>query len=368
MRDYYEILGVTRSASEEEIKKAYRKLAHKYHPDKGGGDDTKFKEINEAYQILGNKEKRAQYDRFGMPMPPGWEGGPIPGGGFAGFDPSAFGGEWNMNGANMGDFGEIFETIFSGFSGGRGRARETYHRGSDIEIIETLTLEEAFRGKERTLAFETSVECKECAGLGHFPKEGFSKCTVCNGKGEVRVEQRTFFGNFAQVKMCKTCFGKGEVPKKSCGVCKGSGRMRGKREVKVVFAAGIEDGQIIKIKGGGEAGERGGGVGDLYVIMKVKKHTLFERKKADLYARREIKITEALLGKTFHMKDIGGGEVSFSVPSGFDFDELLKILGHGMPRLGGYGRGDLFIKLSVKTPKRVSAKAKKLLEELEQEL
>ncbi len=372
MRDYYEILGVKKNASEEEIKKAYRRLAHKYHPDKGGGDEAKFKEINEAYQVLGNKEKRVQYDRFGRAFSAqggpasGWEAGPFPGG-FSGFDPSQFAREWNFGGANFEDFGDIFETIFSGF-GGRSRARETYHRGADIEVAETLALEEVFHGAHRTLAFETHVSCKECGGVGHFPKEGFSKCSMCNGKGEVRVEQRTFFGNFAQVKACEICFGKGEVPKKTCNICKGNGRVRGRREIKVEFAAGIEDEQIIKIKGAGETGARGGGVGDLYVVVKVRQHATFERKRADLHAKREVKITDALLGRSFKMKDVSGEEFSFAVPPGFDFDEPLKISGRGMPRFGGFGRGDLYVKLSVKTPKRVSAKAKKLLEELETEI
>ncbi len=362
MRDFYEILGVQRTASDEEIKRAYRRLAHKYHPDKGGGDEKKFKEINEAYQVLGSRDKRTQYDRFGRAFDAG-----APGGGFPGFDPSAWGGEWNVNGANFSDFGEIFETIFGGFPG-RGRARETYRRGSDVEAAETLSLEESFRGIRRTVAFHTHVTCKECAGAGHFPKDGFIKCSVCGGKGEVRMEQRTFFGNFAQVKTCGNCFGKGEVPKKPCVACNGTGRIEGKRAAEVEFAAGIEDGQIIKIRGAGEAGERGGGVGDLYIVARVKKHPVFERKRADLYAKREVKVTEALLGKTLRLKDIGGEEISFSVPAGFDFDEFLRVPGRGMPRFGGFGRGDLYVKLSVKTPKKVSAKAKKLLEELDTEL
>lgn len=374
-RDYYEILGVSRTASDEDIKKAYRRLAHKYHPDKSGGNEAKFKEINEAYQILGNKEKRVQYDHFGNAMPHEWQGGPVPGGGWAGFDPSTFNG-----GVNFTDFGDIFETIFGGgfstqggpASGWGGRARETYRRGSDIELAETLTLEDAFRGVRREVSFHTNVLCKECTGVGHFPKEGFSKCSTCNGKGEVRVEQRTFFGNFTQVKTCSACFGKGEVPKKLCTACKGRGVVRGTKKIEVEFGAGIEDGQIIKLKGYGEAGERGGGIGDLYVVARVKKHPDFERKGSDLYTKREIKITEALLGHTLKMKDVGGEEVSFSVPAGFDFDESLRIPGRGMPRFGSanwhIGRGDLYVKLSVKTPKKVSAKAKKILEELEKEL
>lgn len=363
-KDYYEILGVSRTASEEEIKKAFRKLAHRHHPDKGGGDAEKFKELNEAYQTLSNKEKRAQYDRFGRV----YEGGPVPGGGFAGFDPSSFGKEWNFNGGNFQDFGDIFETIFSGFSGQGARGRETYRRGSDIETLETITLEEAFHGTKRILKFKTFVACATCVGAGHFPAEGFSECGACRGRGEVSVEQRTFFGNFAQVRQCSACFGKGKIPKKSCGECKGKGRKEGTREVAVDFAAGIEDGQIVKIQGAGEAGERGAGTGDLYVVVRVKSHSIFERRKADLFTRREIKITDALLGKEMSMRDIGGENFSFAVPAGFDFEEALKISGRGMPKFGSKGRGDLFIRLSFTTPRKVSAKARELLEKLEEEL
>lgn len=364
-KDYYEILGIAHTASEEEIKKAFRKLAHRHHPDKGGGDDEKFKELNEAYQTLSNKEKRAQYDRFGRV----YEGGPIPGGGFAGFDPSAFGKEWNFNGGGFQDFGDIFETIFSGFSGQNGaRGRETYRRGSDIETLETITLEEAFCGTKRILKFKTFIACTSCVGAGHFPAEGFSECATCRGKGEVSVEQRTFFGNFAQVRQCAICFGKGKIPKKSCSTCKGKGRHEGTREISVEFPAGIEDGQIVKIQSAGEAGERNAGTGDLYVGVRVKSHGVFERRKADLFTRREIKITDALLGRSMMMRNIGGEEFSFVIPAGFDFEEPLKISLRGMPRFGGKGRGDLFIRLSFTTPKKVSSKARELLEKLEEEL
>jgi molecular chaperone DnaJ len=364
MRDYYEILGVAKTATEDEIKKAYRRLAHKYHPDKSGGDSEKFKEVNEAYQVLSSKDKRAQYDRFGRVFDGAQPGGG--GAGFGGFDPSNFA-QWNVNGSNFGDFGDIFETIFSEFGGTR-RRRETYRRGSDIEVAEAITLEESFAGVTRTLRFRTHVVCDPCKGLGHFPDEGFSDCSVCGGKGEVTVQQRTFFGNFAQVRTCEKCFGKGKIPKKTCSTCQGAGRVEGKREVEVAFAPGIEDGQIIKLKGAGEAGERGAGVGDLYVVVNVRPHAVFERRKGDLFTRKEIKITAALLGTEIEMQDIAGGTFTFAVPAGFNFEEPLKVSGKGMPKFGFSGRGDLYVRLSFKTPKKLSQKARKLLEELNEEI
>lgn len=356
-KDYYEILGVARTATEEEIKKAYRTLAHKYHPDKKGGDEQKFKEINEAYQTLSNREKRAQYDRFGASFD-----GQFPGG-FTGFGQGGFPGGFDFSSS---DFGDIFETIFSGFGGAP--RRETYTNGSDVELIDEISLEEAFRGLKKNIRFQTFVACEHCQGLGHFPKEGFSGCSVCGGKGEIRVNQKTFFGNFSQVKACDACHGKGQIPKKQCSDCKGLGRKKGVHEVPVEFAPGIEDGQILKVKGMGEAGERGGAAGSLFVVVRVVPHKVFERKKADLFMKKEIRITDALLGKKIPLIDISGEAFTFSVPAGFHFEEPLRISGRGMPRFNSFGRGDLYVSFSIKNPSHISAKAKKILEELDKEL
>jgi molecular chaperone DnaJ len=367
-KDYYSILGVQRSASEDEIKKAYRKLAHQYHPDKSGGDEKKFKEINEAYQILSNKEKRAQYDQFGTTFEQGQYGGHSGFSGFGGFNPNDFQ-NWNFqSGFNTGDFGDIFETIFEQFGGGGGGKRETYHHGSDIETHIDLTLEDAFFGLKRAMKFKTYVVCKECTGIGHDATKGFSTCTKCNGKGEIRVEKKTFFGNFAQVKSCDVCFGKGKMPNKTCGMCGGIGRISDTKEVEVDIAPGVEEGQVVKIKGGGEAGERGGGSGDLYVHIRVKQHSLFKRKKNDLYTTKEVKIADVLLGKKIKMKDINGSDFDFLIPSDFSFDVPFRISGRGMPHLGTSSRGDLFVHFSLKMPKKLSKKAKELLEALEKEI
>lgn len=368
-KDYYHILGVAKTASEEEIKKAYRKLAHQYHPDKPGGNEAKFKEINEAYQVLSDKLKRAQYDRFGN-AESGMGG--FPGGGFGGFqggvppnwdgfgfgvDPEAFSG--------MGDMGDIFETFFEGL-GVRPR-RKTYEKGSDLEVIEEVTLEEAFRGTTKVLKLNMLVACAACKGRGAEAGTGFEKCATCDGKGEVREQRRTFFGNFSQIKACDKCHGTGEVPKKACHACKGSGRVEADRDVRVTILPGIENGQLIKITGMGEAGERGTTAGDLYVRVKVRPHHRFERRGSDLIVNHDLKVLDLLLGKKVEVSTISGGKVAVEVPANFNLKDHLRIPEEGMPRFGAYGRGDLLVNFIVKAPKKPSAKAKKLLEELEGE-
>jgi molecular chaperone DnaJ len=373
-KDYYNILGVQKGASEEEIKKAYRKLAHQYHPDKAGGNEAKFKEINEAYQVLSDKSKRAQYDRFGSAdamggfgaqgggfpggMPPNWESGF----GF-GFDPQNMG--------DVGDFGDIFETIFEGM-GGRPR-RKTYEKGSDLEIREEVSLEEAFRGVAKSLRINTLVQCEKCKGKGAEAGSGFEKCSTCDGQGEIREQRRTFFGTFSQVKTCAKCHGSGEIPKKACSVCKGSGRISSEREIKVEILPGIEDGQLIKINGMGEAGEHGTAAGDLYVRVRVKQHHLFARNGADLVVMQELKLTDVLLGKKIDVPTISGGKIAIEIPSGFNLKDNLRIPGQGMPHFGASSifasnRGDLLVNFIVKAPKKPTSKAKKLLEDLEKEI
>jgi molecular chaperone DnaJ len=362
-KDYYNILGVAKTATEDEIKKAYRKLAHQYHPDKAGGDEKKFKEINEAYQVLSDKVKRAQYDRFGNADPmggfggggsPNWEGF----GGF-GFDPQNMG--------DVGDFGDIFETIFEGM-GVRPR-RKTYEKGSDLEVREEVTLEEAFRGIVKTLKIRTFVTCAKCSGKGAEPGSGFEKCSTCDGQGEIREQRKTFFGSFSQVKVCTKCHGSGEVPKKPCAVCKGAGRTESEREFKVEILPGIEDGQLIKIKGMGEAGERGTATGDLYVRVRVRPHAIFERHGHDLLVTKELKVLDLLMGKRVDVPTISGGRVAVEIPANFNLRENLRIPNEGMPRFGGTfgGRGDLLVNFIIKAPKKLSAKGKKLLEDLEKE-
>lgn len=367
MKDYYKILGVSPDASEEEIKKAYRKLAHKYHPDKPGGDEQKFKEINEAYQVLSNKEKRAQYDKFGKVFDDNVNVGDwanYTNFDFSNFDFKDF--NWQNN---FSDFSDIFETIFNQFSGVNRKKRPVYKRGADIELVQEITLEDAFFGFKKRISYVTKIACSKCNGLGYDKEKGFEVCNICQGKGEVKEQRRTFFGNFIQIKTCPNCKGEGKIPKKICEFCKGTGRVNGQKEVDLNIAPGVEDGQIIKISGMGEAGERGAQSGDLYVLIKIKKHPVFIRNKQDLYLEKEMKITDVLLEKEFEIINLDKEKIKVKIPSNFNFSEpVIRITKKGMPKFGGFARGDLIIKLKILKPKHLSSKAKKLLEELDKEL
>jgi molecular chaperone DnaJ len=365
--DYYKILGISRNASEEEIKKAFHQLAHKYHPDKGG-DEKKFKEINEAYQVLSNKEKRSQYDKFGQVFSAG--GGAYGGEGFGwpfGFAREEPFGEVKFDfGGDFGDLSDIFDAFFEGL--GVKQKRRTYRRGADVQIVEKITLEEAFRGAEKKINYRVSVRCEKCGGLGHDPKAGFSKCGTCAGQGEIKETRQSFFGNFVQVRTCGQCFGAGQIPKKICEACRGSGKVMAERTITVEIRPGIEDGQIIKIQSAGEAGERGTKEGDLYVRIKIKPHPVFKRQGDDLIIKKEVNLIDLLLNKKIEIPTISGNKLKIEIPADFDLKNNLRIPGEGMPHFGSLGRGDLIVELNIKTPKKLSAKARKILEDLEREL
>lgn len=370
MDDYYKILGITKTATEEDVKKAYRRLAHKYHPDKSGGDEKMFKKINEAYQILSNREKRAQYDRFGRVFSGGGGGsseGPF--GGFGGGQ-NPFGFEFNFDPSQFdgfgGDLGEMMDSIFEGI--GLKRKRRTYRRGSDLEIAQEITLEEAYRGVKKALHFRTLVACAECNAVGHFPKEGFTTCAVCNGRGEVREARNSYFGTIDQVRACAKCFGTGQIPNKICLKCAGTGRARGEKNVEIEIASGVEDQQIIQVPKAGEVGERGADAGDLYVRIRVKPHPVFVREGADLVLRHSVTITTLLLDREVEIKGIGGETITAKVPTDFKLGDRLVVEGAGMPRLGSFGRGRLLVELDVKLPKKLSDRAKKLFEDLRKEM
>lgn len=360
--DYYKILGVSKNASEDDIKKAYRKLAHQHHPDKNGGDDKKFKEINEAYQVLSNKEKRAQYDRFGRVF------GNASGGGPFGGNPFGEGFGFNFDASNFEDLGNLSD-IFDAFFEGLGvKRRKTYQRGSDLELAQEISLEDAFSGSSKKIDVRTFVACKECLGLGHDPKSGFQNCHTCDGKGEIKEARSTIFGSFSQIKTCSKCMGNGQIPNKICKTCSGTGRVSGNNSVAVDIVPGVQDGQLIKIARAGEKGERGAEAGDLYIRIKIKPHPVFKRSGDDLIVKKELNLVDVLLGKKIEIPKISGGTITVEIPPKFNLKEKLIIGSEGMPRLGGYGRGNLLIDLEIKTPKKISAKAKKLLEELEKEL
>lgn len=362
MKDYYKILGVEKGASEEDIKKAYRSLAHQYHPDRAGGDEKKFKEINEAYQILSNKEKKNQYDRFGTTF--NGSAGAQGGNPFAGFGNGGFDFGFGFDPQNMGDVGnmsDIFDAVFEGMGVKR---RRTYHRGADLEFKKEITLEEAYVGKKDRIQFQTMIACVACKGVGHMESGGFNECAVCDGRGEIRESQSTFFGNFSKVRACTKCGGVGKIPKKICGVCAGAGRVKGERSVDVDVAPGTADNQIIKIVGAGEAGDRGAASGDLYVNIHVKLHKVFERRGDDLVMKQQVGLLDMLLEKPVVVGTIGGEKITVNIGEEVSLKTPIKIVGGGMPRLGGHGKGNLYVELDVLTPKKLNTSAKKILEEL----
>ena len=356
MDDYYKILGVNKTATEDDIKRAYRKLAQEHHPDRPTGNEKKFKEINEAYQVLSNKEKRAQYDRFGKTFNgaggPGFSGGQ----GFEGFD---------FNFGDMGDLSDIFETFFTGMGG---KKRKTYTRGNDLQFVQEVTLEEAYRGVKKDIRFKAFESCKECTGLGYFEKEGTTTCTTCDGRGEIKEVRNSFFGAFQQVRACGKCNGAGQIPNKPCATCKGVGRVAGQRSLMVEILAGVADGQLIKVPGVGEVGERGAPAGDLYIQVRVAPHKVFRREHDDLVTLKSLHLTDLLLSSSFEVPTIGGEKLSVEIPAGFDLRQRLKVSGKGMPHFGRSGRGDLFVEFDIRAPKKPSSKAKKIIEDLRNEL
>ncbi|MBI2046216.1 MAG: molecular chaperone DnaJ [Parcubacteria group bacterium] len=355
-KDYYEILGVEKSASKDAIKKAFRTLAHQYHPDKKGGDEKKFKEINEAYQVLSNDKKRAEYDSYGRVFNDG--GGANPFGGAGGF--SGFEGFQNAN-FDFGDINDIFNEFFTG--GGQRRAGK---RGSDIAIDVTLSFEDAVFGVERNIILTKTSPCAVCKGAGAEPGTATKTCASCNGQGKFHDTRRSFFGVFTSVRECDTCSGSGVIPEKKCSSCHGHGVLKKEEEITINIPAGIQNGEMIRLTGRGEAVPRGTS-GDLYIKVHVTPHTLFRRDGANLVMDLNVKLTDALLGATYPIKTLDG-EIKLTVPPGVTFGEVLRVRGKGIPRdEHGRQRGDLLINIKVQMPKKVSGKAEKLIADLKKE-
>ena len=358
MKDYYKILGVSRKASPEEIKKAYYRLAHKYHPDKGG-DEEKFKEINEAYQVLSDEKKRAQYDKFGRVF----EGA----GSQPGFD---FQWSWGRPDIDFeADFGEfdledMLEEIF-GFASPR--RKKDFKRGKDIKIEMEINLEDTLKGKKKIIILKKLITCPRCQGTGAEPNTKVKECFSCRGTGRVQEIRKTFFGTFTRYIICPECNGEGYKPEKPCNVCHGEGRIKGEEEIEVSIPPGVDTNQVIKIEGKGSAGRKGGKAGDLYVRILVKKHPIFERKGDDLYISVPISFSQAALGGEIEIPTLEGKKILLKVPAGTESGKILRISKKGIPHFSGYGRGNLYVKLIVKTPKKLTKKQKELLEKLREE-
>lgn len=352
-RDYYEVLGVDKSASDADIKKAFRKLAKQYHPDVNPGDkvsEAKFKEVNEAYEILSNPDKRAKYDQFGH----------------AGTDPNGFGGGGfgGFGDFDMGGFGDIFESFFGGSGFGRsgGKNRRGPQKGADLKYAFEIAFEEAAFGMEKEITINRMENCTTCGGTGSKPGKEASTCKHCNGTGQVQYKQNTPFGQFVNVKACDVCRGEGKIIVDPCNACAGKGKVRKSAKIKVNVPAGIDDGQIISLRGEGEPGVKGGPSGDLYITIKVRNHPIFQRQGNDVICEIPITFVQAALGSELEVPTLDG-KVKYSIPEGTQTASVFRLRGKGIPFLRGNGRGDQYVKVNVEVPKRLNDRQKAILKE-----
>lgn len=341
-KDYYEVLGVEKTASDDEIKRAFRKLAVKYHPDRNQGNaeaEEKFKEINEAYQVLSDPDKRAKYDQFGSAAFDG--SGGYGAGGFGGFD-----------GFDMGGFGDIFESFFGG-GGSSSRRRNGPVRGNDIEYTVTLTFEEAVFGVEKEISITRSENCEHCSGSGAEPGTNVKTCPTCGGSGQVRVQRQTPLGSFVSTSTCDHCHGTGKITETPCKECKGKGHVRKTRKIKVKIPAGVDTGNVMPLRGQGEHGLRGGSPGDLYVKINVTPSKSFTRKGNDVYIDAHISMAKAALGTEITVATVDGN-VKYTVPAGTQSGTMFRLKGKGIQRVNSSGKGDQYVKVIVDIPKALN--------------
>jgi molecular chaperone DnaJ len=351
-RDYYEVLGLARGASEQDIKSAFRRLAKDCHPDRNSGDKSaehKFKELNEAYEALKDPQKRAAYDQFGH----------------AAFDGSGRGGGQGFGPDFASSMSDIFDDLFGEFMGGRrgNRHRSARERGADLRYNMEITLPEAYEGKAAQIQVPTSVVCDACTGTGAKTGTKPSACPTCGGAGKVRASQ----GFFTIERTCPSCQGRGEIISDPCGVCNGSGRVVKERKLSVNIPAGVEDGTRIRLAGEGEAGVRGGPAGDLYIFLSIKPHEFFQRDGADIFCRVPISMTTAALGGQIDAPTIDGGKTRVKVPEGTESGKQFRLKGKGLPVLRSKVVGDMYIQVEVETPKNLTARQRELLESFERE-
>ncbi len=345
-RDYYEILGVGKDASKDEMKKAYRKLSKKYHPDinKEADADEKFKEISEAYEVLSDDQKRSQYDRFGHTDPN-----------------QGFGGGGDFGGGGFGGFEDIFNTFFGG-GGGRRRDPNAPRQGADLQYTMSMTFEEAVFGKDTEIEIPREEECDTCHGSGAKPGTKVNTCSHCNGSGQLNVEQNTPFGRVVNRRVCHYCNGTGKEIKEKCSTCGGAGKVQKRRKIAVKIPAGIDDGQQLRVTGQGEPGINGGPAGDLYVVFHVRSHDFFERNGDDIYCEMPVTFAQAALGDEIEVPTLHG-KVKLKVPAGTQTSTRFRLKGKGVPNVRGYGTGDQHVQVKVVTPSKLTDKQKQLLRE-----
>lgn len=349
-KNYYDILGVDKKATKEDVKKAFRKLAQKHHPDKGG-DEAKFKEITEAYATLADEKKRREYDSYGQSFG---------GGGQGGFDPSQFGG-FGQGGVEF-DLSDLFEGFGDIFGGGQGRGR--VKRGRDISIDIEVSFKESILGGKRSVLITKIGKCDTCAGSGAKPGTELDTCKNCNGAGRIHETRNSPLGAFTSVRSCPTCEGQGKVPKEVCSTCSGRGVVRKEEEIKVTIPAGIDGGEMMRMPGLGEA-VKGGVSGDLYVKVHVKPHTVFKKEGLNLVMNMPLKLTDALLGTTASIVTVDEKKLEVKIPAMSEAQQTLRLRGKGVTIDGA--SGDLLIRLTATLPKKISGKAKKAIEDLQSE-
>lgn len=352
-RDFYEVLGVQKGASADEIKKAYRKEAKKYHPDLHPGDkeaEAKFKEVNEAYEVLSDSDKKARYDQFGH----------------AGVDPNfGAGSGGNPFGGGFGDFGDIFSDIFGGgFGFGGGSRRNGPVRGADVRKVIEITFEEAAFGCKRKIEIDKTEQCPTCHGSGAKAGTTAETCHRCGGSGQVTTQTRTPLGYMRNVSVCPECHGEGKIIKDPCNACRGTGKVRRRKNIEVDIPQGIDDGQTIQIRGAGEAGDRGGSAGDLLITVRIKRHNIFTRDGYDVYLTIPITFAQAALGSKIKVPTISG-VVEYDIPPETQTGSVFRLRSKGIPSLRGKGRGDQYVTVEVETPKNLTSRQKELLREFD---
>ncbi len=356
-KDYYKTLGIEKNASKDEIKKAFHKKAHEYHPDKKGGNEAKFKEVNEAYQTLSDDQKRASYDQFGSegPQMGGFGGGTS---GFDGFDFGNFSGGFNQGGNFEFDLGDMFGGMFGG---GRSSRKP---RGNDLQTSMTIDFKDSIFGVEKELKVTKPSTCNTCKGDGATPGTKLESCSTCNGAGVVRNIQRTILGSIATNQTCSKCNGSGKIPKDPCKTCHGTGVVRDTRTIKLAVPAGIQNGETLRLSGMGEA-VQGGPSGDLYVRISVTPHRTIQRKGTDLYSTLDIKLTDALLGAQYSIETLDG-QAPIVIPAGAKIGSTVVIKEKGVP-MSKSKRGNFIVQLNIKIPEKLSKESKQLIEELKKQ-